>query len=939
MDNNMEWHLVNYDEAAAESLGRELGVSITLARLLTCRGINSLEQARLYLNGNLDHLTDPWLMNGMKQAVARIEQAIDRSEPIIIYGDYDADGVCSTVLIVQCLRKLGACVEYYVPDRFSEGYGLNLRAMEKLAAEGYQLMITVDNGISSVEEIARGRELGLDIIITDHHTPPPNLPTAFTIINPRMDSLIESADLSGTGVVFQLCRALGQGKLSNDEVMSWLDLAALATVADAVPLKGDNRIIVRQGLQRLRNTSNLGLMALLQASSLDHKDLAAWHLAFVLGPRINAAGRLKSARLVVDLFLSEDEEQVGQWANDLCELNNRRRAIEEGVTQEVIDYIERQIDLEQERVLIVGGDGWHEGVIGIVASRIAERYNRPAIIIAWEGDGGKGSCRSLPGFNIYEALLANSSGLQHFGGHKLAAGLSLKRQNYEDFRRTLNQWAVDQDWHPVAYRQQLIDLELKPEEITMDLVRELKKLEPFGEDNPSPRFLLRGVDLESYQLMGKGREHFRFRIFGLDGVAFNRADFIKPSLAYLSQDLVVGLEENEFRGKKSIQLRLADMKPASSAFTFDNHNPMAGWLKSMMLFLQGQLEMGQNIIMVFPTYRLLNKQKIFLRRFIQPGVIEELHGCMSYASRRRTERRLQEDSIKICLTTHAYLNYYLRQHRLSEKGYHIINLWSEPVGSEWQQDLQEYPHTIWHWVPGHRFEVKREWSLSQNRRTFIYSNRPTSLRSLTQEFQGLYIEIGLDTLEKRDSIRQSFLSGRAGTLLSDGTYAGLFNGKTIDELVFVDMPFSEYEALAVLHQIAADQDTSICATFGQDAVDFNQTYLERSYPAEGIISAVWRYLCKTDQNPVNISSEGLCRELKPELERVMSILEIEAVLCILVDLGLCEIDKTGSIMAIKLRKSGAADLNLSESPYYLEGLAEKEAFSSWLQHLKEIYAW
>jgi len=939
MEAKSGWGIAQPDEPLARMLARELGISITLGRLLTVRGIASLEQARRFLTCTMDDLTNPWQIGGMTQAVARIERAIDSAEPIIIYGDYDADGVCSTVLMVQCLRRLGARVEYYLPDRFSEGYGLNMKAMEKLAGLDYRLLITVDNGISSYYEIQRGRELGLDIIITDHHTPPTEVPPALAIVNPRLDMLQGSADLAGVGVVFQLCRALGQDRIGHDEIMAWLDLVALATVADAVPLKGDNRILVKHGLQRMKNSTNLGLRSLLKASGLDNRELAAWHLAFVLGPRINAAGRLKSAGLVAELFLSSNENEADEMAAGLCELNIQRRSVEEGVTQAAIAFIEEQIDLNEELVLVVGGEGWHQGVIGIVASRIAERYNRPAIIISWEGDDGKGSCRSLPGFNLYEALSENASWLQHFGGHKLAAGLSLQRRNYEGFRRDINDWAGKQAV-PLAYQlQQSVDLELSREEITIDLVREIRLLEPYGEDNPAPRFVMQGIKLESFQLMGKGLEHFRCKAAGFDGVAFGRPDFMKPSLSYLNQDLVFGLEENEFRGKRSIQLRINDIKPSVSTIGLYSRNPGDGWLSAMMVMLQGQLEQGRNVILTYPTSRLLNKQKMIFKRFFPAEVVEEMHGCMPYNRRMRAERRFGDGSIKVCLTTNSYLGYYLQSHTLTEHSCHIIQLWTTPTGGEWREQLEKYQHTVWHWVPRHRFQVNRDWTLQKNRRTFIYSNRPTTLKNLTQDVPGMYIEVGLDVPEKRDAIRQSFLSGESGILLSDGAYAGLFNQQVIEEMVFADLPFSEYEALAVLNQIAADQDTTIFATFGADAIDFNRSHLERSFPTGELVKTIWNCLARRDQELVKTSFEALASELKPELGRGVSPLEIEAVLCILADLGLCETEKKGSIMAIKLRNTATAEFDLCDSPYYLEGLAEKKSFASWLERLNELYAW
>ncbi len=939
MESKCEWSIAKPDEKLAGMLAREIDLSMTVARLLTIRGIKSLEQARHYLSCRLEDLTDPWLMSGMAEAVARINLAIDRNERTIIYGDYDADGVCSTVLLYQCLTRLGAQVEYYLPDRFTDGYGLNMRAVEKLAGH-YSLLITVDNGISSYEEIKRGNELGLDIIISDHHTPPQEVPPALAIVNPRMDSLAANADLAGVGVVFQVCQALSRDRLSNEEVMSWLDIVALATVADAVPLTGDNRILVKRGLERMKETTNIGLRALIQASNLDNQELTAWHLAFILGPRINAAGRLKSASLVAEMLLSNNQTKAAELAADLCELNNQRRTVEEGVTQAAIALVENQVDLAEETVLVVGGEGWHQGVIGIVASRIAERYNRPAIIISWEGEEGKGSCRSLPGFDLHEALSSNASWLQHFGGHKLAAGLSIKRENFCSFRRAINAWSKEKevgDYY--QQRKQIIDLELVPDEINMALVHELKILEPYGEQNPPPCFIMRGIGLESYHLMGKSKEHFRCRAAGFDGVAFGRADFMRPDLSYLNQDMLFYLEENEFRGKRSIQLRIGDMKPSCSALGFYYHTPESEWLSSMMVLLQGQLEQGHNIIITYPTARLLSKQKILFKRLFLPGVVEELHGCMSYRSRLLGEARLRDNHIKVCLTTNSFLEYYLKKHVLDTKNFHIIQAWSAPERNNWAEMLQKYQHSVWHWVPRYRFQVQRDWKFKRDCRTYIYCNRPPTLRNLSQDVPGLYIEVGIDTPEKRDPIRQSFLARETGTLLSDGAYVKPFNHQDIDEMVFADLPFSEYEALSVLSQIAADRETTIWATFGEDAIDFNRRYLERSYPDGDLVKAVWKYLSARGQDQGGYSLDILAKEMKTEIGQGVSTLEIEAVLCILADLCLCEIEKKGSIMAIKLINTAAADFDLNNSPYYLEGLAEKKAFAAWLERLKELYAW
>ncbi|MEN6461581.1 MAG: single-stranded-DNA-specific exonuclease RecJ, partial [Syntrophomonas sp.] len=428
------WELKEYDHLMAEEISQNLGISMAIAILLTQRGIKSTNEAEKFLNGELEDLSDPFAITGITAAVQRIEKAIIAAEKVVIYGDYDVDGICSTVLLKECLTELGGQVDYYVPNRFSEGYGLNSTAVEYLAEQGYDLLVTVDCGIASITETELANHLGMDVIITDHHTPLDLLPMAIAVINPKLDNLPDNINLAGVGVAFALVRALCYGKISDERVFAWLDLVALATVADIVPMLGDNRILVKYGLKNLQKTSRVGLRALITETGLDGKPLLSWHIGFILAPRLNAAGRLDNAGISIELLLCDDPQKAGEIAVMLCNLNNERRTIEEAIFKEAVLQVETVGNLEDQPVLVLAGEGWHQGVIGIVASRLADRYNRPIILISWEGNTGKGSGRSTGDFDLYQALHLCRESLLQFGGHRMAAGLSIEKSQFANFK-------------------------------------------------------------------------------------------------------------------------------------------------------------------------------------------------------------------------------------------------------------------------------------------------------------------------------------------------------------------------------------------------------------------------------------------------------------------------------------------------------------------------
>ncbi len=512
--------------------------------------------------------------------------------------------------MLRCLKRLGCEAQYYIPDRFSEGYGMNIKAIEELAIKGCKLLISVDCGITSIEEIRKAAELGMDVIITDHHIPGSQLPDAIAIINPKLDKCEANYHLAGAGVVFKLCQALSRNRLSEEEVYTWLDLAALATVADVVPLVGDNRILVKYGLPRISTTTNPGLQALIKACGLEGKKLNTWHLAFMLAPRINSAGRMKTAALSIELLQSSEPARATEIAGLLCRLNDERRSLESAMFKDAVLQLEGLPD-EKQGIIVLAADNWHPGITGIVASRLCERYNLPAIMISWDQDIGKGSCRSVPGFNIYQALADNHRHLLQYGGHRLAAGLSLHRDEFELFKSDIKNWAIQHILYEKTEPELNIDMQVEVKDLTPHLLRELELMQPFGEGNPQPLLLLRRARLASARLIGKQQEHFICKVDGLSAVAFRQGSYLNSSTGLINHDLAFYLEENDYGGNNQPRLRLHDIKPS---FVPDELTRAAGSSRFFNLtqMIEKDLSQSFNIMLVFPTYRTLEKSRPYM---------------------------------------------------------------------------------------------------------------------------------------------------------------------------------------------------------------------------------------------------------------------------------------------------------------------------------------
>ncbi|MEY3456844.1 MAG: Single-stranded-DNA-specific exonuclease RecJ [Planctomycetota bacterium] len=575
-----KWTFHPHDAAAVRRLSGQLSVSPLVAQVLIARGRGEPDAARKFLDARLSDLHDPALLPGIDTAADAVVRAVQAGRRITIYGDYDVDGVTGTSLLWHCLQLCGAQVDYYIPCRMEEGYGLNETAIRQLHEEDPgRLLISVDCGIASVSEATLARELGLELIITDHHQFGAELPNAAALVHPRLPgSEYPFGELCGAGVAFKLawavCQRLGEGRRASPRMREFLkqavSLAALGTVADVVPLHEENRILVRYGLQTLKQQSSIGMQALLRASGLmDKAELQADDIGFSLAPRINAAGRLGQARLAVELLTTDNTERAIALADYLNQLNENRKTVERRILKQAKELVEQNPAWEGHRTLVLAHHEWHPGVIGVVASRVAEHFSRPTVLIALREDGiGAGSGRSWAGFDLYNGLTACREHLLTFGGHRAAAGLKVKSGNVAAFRESLAAWAADH-FHPTADDTQLrIDAEVMLSEVSLKSVQELARIGPFGHENPQPRFMCSHVQLaEPPRTMGEGGRHLAIRVRQhgtvIRGVCFGRGDWAEQ-LGKQTEPFSISFAPviNTFQGMTKVEIQLIDWKPA-----------------------------------------------------------------------------------------------------------------------------------------------------------------------------------------------------------------------------------------------------------------------------------------------------------------------------------------------------------------------------------------
>lgn len=562
-----------------------LGLTDLSAQLLVNRGYQTPDEARVFLEKRSEMLHDPFLMKNIEKGARRLIESAKNGERIVIYGDYDVDGVTSVSVLYTYLKKLGAHVSYYIPSRTGEGYGMSVSAIDRIKEEGVDLIVTVDTGITAIEEAEYIKSLGIDLIITDHHECHTRIPTALAVINPRQpDCKYPFKELAGVGVIFKLLCAMEKCTHEEDSLRDcvrrvsaeYADLVAVGTVADVMPVKDENRLIVSLGLRMMEESPRLAISELLSAVNADNakykqkKKITSGVIGYTIAPRINAAGRIKNASIAVDLFLAQDREEVARLANELCEINRERQTVENKIIDAAYEKIEKEHDFENDKVIVLSDESWHHGVIGIVASRITEKYKCPSILVSFKGedndgrsqDFGKGSGRSIKGMNLVDALTFCSDLLVKYGGHELAAGLTVRREDLPAFRKRINEYAAKCFANEDTSAFVTADIELEPDDISMVAARELFLFEPFGVSNPVPVFIMRGVHVDSASNVGAGK-HEKL-ILSKDNATF-QAMYFRHSVADTdifendTVDIMFNLDINNFQGKETLQLIIKDM--------------------------------------------------------------------------------------------------------------------------------------------------------------------------------------------------------------------------------------------------------------------------------------------------------------------------------------------------------------------------------------------
>ena len=558
---NKKWQIFEPDKNKIEEIKNKYKVNQLLATILANRNILKEEDIRLFLNPTRNDFYNPFLITDMDIAVNRIIKAIENKENITIYGDYDVDGITSITVLKSFLNDIGVETNTYIPNRLIEGYGLNKEAIDKISKKGCNLMITVDCGISAIEEIEYANSLGIETIITDHHEAGNEIPKAIAVIdNKRKDSKYPFRELAGVGVVFKLIQAIGITlKLKEESYLKYLDIVCIGTISDIVPLVDENRVIAKLGLLLVAQTKNIGLRSIINSSGYNKIDSNT--ISFGVAPRINACGRMGKAEEALELFLSKDKNEVNELTNKLNDHNRKRQETEKTIFENAVEKIKEE-HLDENKAIIVGGENWHHGVIGIVSSKITEMYFKPSILFSFEEDGiGKGSGRSIPGFDLHEALMKCSDTIEKFGGHSMAVGITVKKDNLEKFKKEFEQIATQSKIDEII---PIINIDAKVDlsDIDKEMVESLKQLEPFGEANKMPVFAFKNLKIDSIRALSEGK-HLKLTLkdnnYIINAIGFN--------IGYLANEYRIGdkidvagvLEINTFNGVDNLQINIKDI--------------------------------------------------------------------------------------------------------------------------------------------------------------------------------------------------------------------------------------------------------------------------------------------------------------------------------------------------------------------------------------------
>lgn len=565
------WKFKEQGEASViDHLSQVLGIERTLAVLLVQRGVYTFEQAKAFFRPDLSNLHDPFLMKDMEKAVSRIELALQNNEKILIYGDYDVDGTTAVALVYAYLRKITCNITYYVPDRYHEGYGVSYKGIDYATVNGISLIISLDCGIKAVEKVKYAKDHNIDFIICDHHYPGDVIPDAIAVLDPkRADCLYPYKELSGCGVGFKLIQAFSlKNNRSTEELENYLDLVAVSIASDIVPITGENRVLMHFGLKRLSLSPRNGLKSVIATAGIENKEITVDEIVFKIGPRINAAGRIESGNKAVELLIAEDEEYALSLSKKIDAFNNTRKSIDTTITTEALKIIANSPEMKGRYSTVLFNPQWHKGVIGIVASRLIETYYHPTVILTESNGFATGSARSVDGFDLYQAIDACSDLLENFGGHMFAAGITLKTENIPAFRERFEEYVASNIKKDQLMPTIEIDTQLELCEVTPRFFRILKQFQPFGPENMTPVFLTKNVvDNGCGRVVGNTGEHLKleliqeaepFKVY--HGIGFQLAqhhNFIKKGLPF---DICYSIEENEFRGNTTLQLRIRDIK-------------------------------------------------------------------------------------------------------------------------------------------------------------------------------------------------------------------------------------------------------------------------------------------------------------------------------------------------------------------------------------------
>ncbi len=557
---NKKWQICEINQDKVNEIKEQYNLSNLLATILVNKNITTKKDIELFLNPTRNDFYNPFLMNDMEIATNRIIKAMDNKEKVIIYGDYDVDGITSITVLKSFLCDIGLNADYYIPNRLEEGYGLNKNAIDKIYKQGYKLMITVDCGISAIEEIKYANSLGLEVIVTDHHEPTEELPKALAVIdNKRKDSTYPFRELAGVGVTFKLIQALGQKlNLKEETYLKYLDIVCVGTISDIVPLISENRVIAKLGLKLIKQTKNMGLRSIINSSG--YNQINSTTISFGVAPRINACGRMGKAEEALNLLLSKDIYEVNKLTQKLNEHNKERQEIEKNIFEDAVYKIEKN-HLDKNRTIVLAGKNWHHGVIGIVSSKITEMYFKPSILLSLEEGLGKGSGRSIPGFDLHDALMRCEDSIEKFGGHSMAVGIAVKEDNLNTFYKEFEKIAEE---HKTEEIIPIVNVDAKVElsEINKTMVEDLKELEPYGEANKMPVFAFKNVKIDSIRSLSEGK-HLKLTLREnnqiVNAIGFNMGKLADEYRIGDKIDIAGVLEINTFNGVDNLQINIKDV--------------------------------------------------------------------------------------------------------------------------------------------------------------------------------------------------------------------------------------------------------------------------------------------------------------------------------------------------------------------------------------------